>query len=105
MWSRFRGVDDVLDVRPLRHPGVQSRGVLGETTLVGPGESAVSRELNEVAARVWELCDGRRTVRDIAALIVEEFEVDLETARRDVAEFVREMLQDGLLLPGNGASA
>jgi hypothetical protein len=58
-----------------------------------------------VASRIWELCDGRSAVEDIAAAIVEEFEVDLATARRDVAEFVREMLEDGLLLPGNGASA
>lgn len=98
-------MDDVLDVRPLRHPGVQSRDVLGETTLVGPAENAVPRELNEVAARIWALCDGRRTVRDIAAVIVDEFEVEVGTARRDVADFVLEMLQDGLLLPGNGASA
>ncbi|HWE23345.1 MAG TPA: PqqD family protein [Myxococcales bacterium] len=97
-------MDDVLDVRPLRHPGVQSRGAVGETTLVGPNESTASRELNEVAARIWSLCDGRRTVRDIAAMIVEEFDVDLATARHDTAEFVQEMLADGLLLPGNGAS-
>jgi Coenzyme PQQ synthesis protein D (PqqD) len=98
-------VDDVLDVRPLRHPGVQSHGVAGGTTLVRPGEGAPAHELNEVAARVWSLCDGHRTVREIAAVIVDEFEVDGETARRDVAEFVSEMLEDGLLLPGNGASA
>jgi pyrroloquinoline quinone biosynthesis protein D len=98
-------VDDVLDVRPLRHPGVQSRGAMGETTLVGPDEGAVSRELNEVATRIWALCDGRHTVRDIAEQVAREFDVDEDTARCDVAEFVREMLQDGLLLPGNGASA
>jgi pyrroloquinoline quinone biosynthesis protein D len=98
-------VDDVLDVRPLRHPGVRTRVEMGETTLVGPGDGSASRELNEVAARIWALCDGRRTVRDIAALIVEEFDVDLDTARRDVEEFVGEMMADGLLLPGNGAAA
>jgi hypothetical protein len=98
-------VDDVLDVRPLRHHGVQSRIVVDGITLVGPGEGAPPHELNEVAARVWSLCDGRRTVREIAAVIVDEFEVDAEIARRDVAEFASEMLEDGLLLPGNGASA
>jgi pyrroloquinoline quinone biosynthesis protein D len=98
-------VDDVLDVRPLRHPGVQSRSMVGGTTLVGPGEGAPPHDLNEVAARIWSLCDGRLTVREIAAAIVGEFEVDGETARRDVAEFVSEMLEDGLLLPGNGAAA
>jgi len=58
-----------------------------------------------VASRIWQLCDGRHAVRDIAARLVEEFDVDLPTAERDAAEFVREMLDGGLLLPGNGAPA
>jgi pyrroloquinoline quinone biosynthesis protein D len=98
-------VDDVLALRPLRHPAVEARELGKEITLVVPGDSPASRELNEVASRIWVLCDGRRTVHDIAAVIVEEFEVDDATARQDAADFVREMLQDGLLLPGNGASA
>lgn len=101
----MRGVDEVLHLRPLRNPAVEWRDIGGEATLVRPGETSGSHELNEVASRIWELCDGRRTVREIAARVVEEFEVDLATAEHDAAEFVREMLQGGLLLPGDGASA
>ena len=98
-------MDEVLHLRPLRHPAVEWREIDGESTLVLPYEPAASHELNEVASRIWELCDGRRTVREIAARVVEEFEVDLATAEDDAGEFVREMLQGGLLLPGDGASA
>jgi Coenzyme PQQ synthesis protein D (PqqD) len=98
-------VDEVLHLRPLRHPAVDWRELGGQATLVLPGDAGASHELNEVASRIWALCDGRRTVREIAARLVEEFEVDLTTAEQDAADFVREMLQGGLLLPGDGASA
>lgn len=98
-------MDEVLDLRPLRHPAVEWREIAGEATLIVPGETPASHELNEVASRIWQLCDGRHAVRDIAARLVEEFDVDLPTAERDAAEFVREMLDGGLLLPGNGAPA
>jgi coenzyme PQQ synthesis protein D (PqqD) len=98
-------VDEVLHVRPLRHPAVEWREIGTEATLIVPGETSASHELNEVATRIWALCDGHRTVREIAASIVEEFEVDPATAERDAVEFVRDMLQGGLLLPGDGASA
>jgi hypothetical protein len=98
-------VDEVRILRPLRHPAVEWREIDGEATLVPPGESSLSHELNEVASRIWKLCDGRHTVREIAERLVEEFEVDLATAEHDVTEFVREMLEGGLLLPGDGAPA
>jgi len=98
-------VEAVLELRPLRNPAVEWRAIGGEATLLLPGETAAAHELNEVASRIWELCDGRRTVREIAGRIVEEFEVDLATAERDVADFVREMLDGVLLLPGDGARA
>lgn len=98
-------MDEVRNLRPLRHPAVEWREIGGEATLVLPGEISAAHELNEVASRIWELCDGRRTVREIAQRVVEEFEIDLATAERDAEEFVREMLEGGLLLPGDGASA
>lgn len=101
----MRAVDEVLHLRPLRHPAVEWSEIGGQATLVLPGESAASHELNEVASRIWALCDGRRTIREIAARVVEEFEVDLATAEHDAADFVREMLHGGLLLPGDGAPA
>lgn len=46
--------------------------------------------LNPVGARVWELCDGRN-VASIVDHITREFEVDEETALRDVARFISEL--------------
>ena len=51
--------------------------------------------LNEVGARVYELIDGERSVRDICAAIVEEFEVEPEEAQTDVTEFLEKLLSIG----------
>ena len=52
---------------------------------------------NEVAARVWELIDGQRTVADIAAVISDEYEVQLAVAEADILAFLDELLQKDLI--------
>lgn len=46
--------------------------------------------LNEVAARVWSLCDGR-AVDAIVEEIIAEFQVDAERARTDVDTFLAQL--------------
>jgi hypothetical protein len=88
-------VAGLLDVRPLRHPDVEWHETGGEVVLVATG---AEQDLNEVGSRIWMLADGSRTVREIAARIVAEFEVDAQTAERDASEFVETLLRDGLLV-------
>jgi methyltransferase-like protein len=47
--------------------------------------------LNETGAFIWEQIDGKRTVEEIIAVITEEFEVDYETASKDVFDFITNM--------------
>lgn len=47
--------------------------------------------LNEVAARIWELIDGKRTIREIKKKIVEEFEVSPEEAEKDLQEYLQQL--------------
>jgi hypothetical protein len=96
-------VAGLLDVRPLRHPEVEWRELAGEVVLLAGGGE---HDLNEVGSRIWRLCDGTRTVREIAARVVEEFEVDPGTAERDAAEFIEALLREGLLVHApDGAAA
>jgi hypothetical protein len=57
-----------------------------------------------VGSRIWELCDGTLTVREIAAILVEEFDVEQEPAEKDAAEFVASLLQSRLLIEGDIAT-
>jgi hypothetical protein len=54
--------------------------------------------LDEVSARVWELCDGELGVNAIVAAIGEEFDAPVETIREDILGFLQEMLDEKLLV-------
>ncbi len=47
--------------------------------------------LNEVAARIWELIDGKMKVREIKDKIIEEFEVNPKQAEKDLIEYLQQL--------------
>jgi archaellum component FlaC len=77
-------------------PTTAWRIIEGEAVILSM-ETKVLRGLNPVGSRVWELIDGRRSVEEITHVIVEEFEVSLQEATRDVREFVQTLLDKGLV--------
>lgn len=81
-----------------KSPATAWRIIEGEAVILSM-ETKVLRGLNPVGSRVWELIDGRRTVEEIAGLIVEEFDVTPEAAAQDVRGFVKELLDRGLVTP------
>jgi hypothetical protein len=52
---------------------------------------AVEHTLNDTALRIFELCDGESTISDIAQKMTEEYEVDIEKARQDVAKCIAKL--------------
>ncbi len=78
--------------RPAPHPQTAARVVDGSAVLV-LADSAEVNVLNQVGTRVWELCDGVRSVGEIAGVIASEFEVTPEQARRDTEEFLESLLK------------
>lgn len=47
--------------------------------------------LNETGAFIWELIDGRKNVGEIVAEFTEEFDIDHETATKDILSFIENM--------------
>jgi pyrroloquinoline quinone biosynthesis protein D len=80
---------------PKRNERVAARVVEGKALIVVIDQKQL-HTLNEVGTRVWELCDGR-SVDAIADAVVDEFEVDKQTAMRDVQRFVDELRALGAL--------
>jgi len=53
--------------------------------------------MNETAARLLELADGRTSVADWVEVLAGEYEVDREALERDVLAFALELAEEGML--------
>jgi hypothetical protein len=70
-----------------------SRTIDGRAVVISIDHNRV-HVLNDVGTHVWESCDGR-TLDAIARDIVEQFDVDLERAARDVRAFAALLVEVG----------
>lgn len=86
-----------LDSCPAHAPHVVGQVVHNEAILILPDSSEV-KVLNEVGAHIWELVDGQRTVREIAAAICTTYEVEPAQAEADTQAFVEDLLQRHILV-------
>jgi len=82
-------------------PDFVSRIIADETILVPIRSSASDVDyifcLNEIATRIWELLDGEKQVKEIRDTIVSEFEVDLEKAEAELADFLQQLQSVGAI--------
>jgi hypothetical protein len=81
----FRKIADEFILVPIR----QNVGDLGSIST-----------LNEVAARIWELIDGKMKVREIKDKIVEEFEVTPQQAEKDLIEYLHQLKEIEAIIEG-----
>ena len=72
---------------------IVSRKIADEVILVPVRHNVADLEsiftLNEVAAHIWDLLDGKTSLAEIRDSLVEEFEVTSEQAEADLLEFVQ----------------
>ncbi|MFN3198433.1 MAG: PqqD family protein [Bradymonadia bacterium] len=68
-----------------------SRVMAGSAILLDASDDSIHR-LNGVGTFVWNLItDKKNTVREIIELVVKEFAIDQQTARKDVEDFLLEL--------------
>jgi hypothetical protein len=72
----FRKIGDEFILVPIRHN-------------VGDLDSIYT--LNETAARIWELIDGKRNLREIKNMMVEEFDVPAAEAEKDLMDHLQQL--------------
>jgi hypothetical protein len=70
---------------------------IGDEMVVLKNTADSAHILNKTAAAVWELCDGERSLDEIAERICDRFEVSFEEARADIEEIIGRLIQVGIL--------
>ena len=97
-------MNPVLDQKPRPSPDAALERVGGRWMVATPDDQLHyfveegGEEPSPVGDRILDLADGTRTVREIAAVICSEFEVDEPTAQADACEFVGQLIQKGVLV-------
>ena len=83
--------------RPRRRERVLTQTAAGTLVLLDL-DGGQYYSLDEVSARVWELCDGEHGVEGIVETISAEYDAPAETIYEDVLAFLEEMLDEKLLV-------
>ena|SRR5580698_1954410 len=85
----------------IRSQAVVSRVVAGETLIVPVrakvGDLASIYSFNGTGSLIWKMLASPRTVSELAAAVLQEYEVDPANVERDVVDFVTEMKAVGLV--------
>jgi len=84
------------DKKPRRAAGIASRKIGEETVLVSPKTGKVF-VLNQTGSLIWGMCDGERSVDELATHLAAEFGVLREQAGTDVLELIEELAKRNLV--------
>lgn len=79
------------------------RDIAGEIILVPAGQTAEDFNgmltVTDSGAFIWEHLEEARDFNHLVELILDEYEVDRETAAQDASAFLMQMLQAGMVKP------
>jgi argininosuccinate lyase len=81
---------------PKRRDDLTIRTVDGETVVLDR-QGGLVHQFNVTASFIWQHCDGKTTIDEIANDLVERYQVDFETALQNVGEIVKQLYELGLL--------
>ena len=82
--------------RPFKKERILAQEVAGTVVLLTL-DSGQYYSLDAAGARAWELCDGRRTIAEITALVAREFDAPLASIEQDLRELFIELKHENLV--------
>lgn len=85
----------------VKNSDVVSRDIVDETILVpikgNLAELQCIFSLESVGAFLWDQLDGKNSMGDMLALVLDEFDVEPEQARADLDQFLAQLNEAGLI--------
>jgi hypothetical protein len=90
--------DQAIDLASVfRHCGDVRYRIIDDEAVVIRQEAGEVLGLNQTAARLLDLIDGKLAVRDLVDKMVEEFETDRSALEKDVVKFLKDLLHAGVI--------
>ena len=81
--------------------GYMLREVAGSYIIVGVGAESVDFNgiinINETGAFIWKQLENDTTAENVAEALLSEYEIDKETALKDVNTFIVKLIEAGLI--------
>lgn len=71
---------------------------IGDGLVIMAPSGDTTHSLEDIGAFIWNQLDGQRTLQDVLAAILVDYDIDEETAREDLQNFISQMLTAGLIL-------
>jgi len=70
---------------------------IGDDVVIIKDDGQATHVLNKTAAYIWELCDGKSGIDDIAASLCERYDVSPEEARADTRATIENLTKAGII--------
>lgn len=81
---------------PKKNPDIIWKNVKGEIVLLNP-VSGKYYGLNKVGCAFWEKVDGKRSLSEIASLLLEDFNVEKERLVKDIEDLMKTLTGNNLV--------
>jgi pyrroloquinoline quinone biosynthesis protein D len=88
-----------LESYPTRREQILTQHAADTLVLLDP-ESGEYFALGEVGARIWELCDGTRSVADLVEILCQEYDAPADVIQADLEELLAELIEAKLVVYG-----
>ncbi len=71
---------------------------IGDGLVIMAPSGDTTHSLEDIGAFIWTQLDGKRTLQDVLVAVLADYDIDEDTAREDLTNFITQMLTAGLIL-------